>query len=425
MNFEQIMIRLGVDGTAIKGGLAKVSATVKAWGTSMVAGFKSYMTDSVSSFMKGFVGAQAIEGAIGYLGKIRDKIIEIRRISSLTGAGTTFAQSLMSIASRTGVPIDRMISGISHFNKVLGAAKMGDTDALKTLKDMGVITGTTSAKTLNFTSAIHNLGVSFDKLNDKQKQAYLLSQTFGKSYAAFQPVFEKGVGAVDEMSHYNPFTRIGPEAIRNYTTIWGTMKKISSGTMATIANAINLFSPIARMAGAFNKIKDLHDGKKSVEEQEKVNAAKYVEAAADEEGISVAEMKVKVLEEQTALMERQAELSSEIADRDKESVAEMATRARKLTGVKGPLEMMHTITPRMRTALRIETLEERAKVAFLRGDDKTSNNLQSEADQVRKANPWLKRSDVNPMSKTESELSRVNAQLEPVMRMAELINKNP
>ena len=85
---------------------------------------------------------------------------------------------------------------------------------------------------------------------------------------------------------------------------------------------------------------------------------------------------------------------------------------------------MRTVTPRMRTALKIDTLEERSKIAFLKGDDAKSTRLQSEADQIRKSNPWLKRMDVDPMLKTNNELEIVNRQLEPVKRMAELVNNS-
>ena len=69
----------------------------------------------------------------------------------------------------------------------------------------------------------------------------------------------------------------------------------------------------------------------------------------------------------------------------------------------------------------IKNLEEKSEIAWLRGDDKGSQKMQSEADRVRKSNPWMMRKDVNPMSKTEIELGRVNMQLEPVKRMAEIV----
>lgn len=439
MNFEQIMIRLGVDGTAVKAGLGRVTAMVKAWGASLAQGIRSYFTDAAGSIMKGFLGAEAVQGVISYLGKIKDKIIEINRISNLTGSGTNFTQSLMSIASKSGISVDSLIQGISHFNAILGKAKSGNAEAIIELKDMGVITEFTKVKTLNFTSAINNLSVSFDKLNDKQKQAYLLNQALGRGYAAFIPMFQKGSGFISSMSNSGFFTRISPQAINDYITLWQSIKKVSSGAMATVANSLDKafrnsagtksWQAVGIFFGLLGKLSTGHlrqtdyVAQHELENQDRINAGKALELTADKEGISVAELKTRILDEQTQLIERQAELTSEITDRDKESVAEMASRARKLTGIKGPLEMLHTITPRMRTALRIETLEERAKVAFLRGDDGTSNRLQSEADQVRKSNPWLKRSDVNPMAKTEAQLQIVNTQLEPVKRMAELVNK--
>lgn len=431
MNFEQIMIRLGVDGTAVKAGLGKVGAQVKAWGASMAEGFKEY----TNGIMKGFIGAEAVTKAIEYLDGIKDKILEIGRISNETGANTNFIQSLMEESEKAGVPFEALTGGIARFNKTLGAAKFGNTDAVENLRDMGVITGDTSLKTLTFTGAMHNLAVSFDKLNDKQKQAYLLSQAFGKSAAAMAPIFENGAAGIDEMSRGNFFTKISSGTIGDFQTVFSSIKTASTAAMATVANYLDIpFKYTRKWAQGLGEIstgvlpftaKWKQDFASMNAEQEGINEKKAIAAMADKEGISVAEMKTKILNEQTDLMEKQADLSAEIADRDKESVTEMASRARKLTGIKGPLEMMHTMTPRMRTALHIETLEERAKVAFLKGDDKGSSRLQSEADQVRKANPWLKRSDVNPMAKTEIQLAQVNAQLEPVKRMAELINKNP
>lgn len=435
MNFQQIMIRLGVDGTAVAAGLRKVSAIVKAWGASLAHGMKEY----TGSIMKGFLGAEAVTKSIEYLGEIKEKILEVARISHETGASTNFVQSLELDAREAGKTFQGMDMSLIRFNDTLGEAKMGSAEAIKKLYDLGVISNNTQVKTLTFTKAINSLAVQFDKLNDKQKQSALLQQSFGRGAAAMSPVFEKGAKHVEEMSKGNFFTKISSGAIDDFETAWTEIKIISTGAMATVANTIDSafkmsigYKGVSAVKDFFNLAGRLSTGhikqidyvaEHELENQDRINAGKALELTADKEQISVQELKSKILEDQTKLLESQAELTSEIADRDKESVTEMASRARKLTGIKGPLEMLHSVTPRMRTALRIETLEERAKVAFLRGDDKTSNRLQSEADQVRKSNPWLKRSDVNPMAKTEAQLQIVNTQLEPVKRMAELVNK--
>lgn len=424
MNFEQIIIRLGVDGTAVKAGLGKVSSLVKAWGTSISHGLKEYM----GSTMKGFLGAEVVEKAVEYLGEVKEKILEISRISEETGASTNFIQGLELDARKAGKTFQGMDMAIVRFNKLIGDAKFGSAEAIKKLYDLGIITKSSEARTLTFAGGMKNLAISFDKLTDKQKQSALLFEAFGKGFAAMSPVFEQGAKHIDDLSKGNFFTKMSSGAIKDFQTLWSSLKTASTATMASVVNTLDL--PFAWIRTLSKGVGVLSNGvlpgtkrwKEDMEslnkQQEEVNEKNEIAAMAEKDQISVEEERSKILELQNTLLERQKELSSEINDRNKESVSEMAQRARRLTGIKGPLEMLHTVTPRMRTALRIESLEESAKVAFLQGRDEKIKRLQSEADQIRAANPWLKRSDVNPMEKTESQLKSITIMLGPVNRLA-------
>ncbi len=425
MNFEQIMIRIGIDGTAIKSGLTKVGSLVKAWGTSLNASFKEYF----SGITKGFLGAEIIGKALEFLDRAKEKILTIAHLSKVTGANTNFIQSMMQEAEKAGVSFDRMESSLTRFNRLLGAAKSGDVEAAKRLHDMGVAASITDVRTQNFTGSMHNLAVAFSKLNDKQAQAYLLQQAFGKGYADMVPIFERGVSAIDDMSRGNVFTKITQGAIGDFTTLWRSIKGAGSAAMATVLNLMDTplhgVRVMGQLLGIVTSGTKPSEWSKTAKElasnEEKVTAQQQLQAMAEKEGISSAEMKNRILRERDSLLEKQAELTSQIADRDKLSVNEMEERARRLTGIKSPLERFRTVTPRMRMALGIRTLEEQSQVEFLRGNDQRSRQLQSEADQIRAANPWLKRMDVNPMLKTESELAIVNENLEPVKRMAQLV----
>ncbi len=423
------MIRLGVDGTAVKAGLGKVGSMVKAWGASIANGFG----ELAKGIMKGFIGAEMVSKAFEFLSEIKRKILEISHISKATGANTNFIQSMMIEAEKAGVPFEKLTQSIARFNRTLGAAKMGNTEALKTLANMGVVTSLADAKQLSFTGSMHNLAVAFDKLADKQKQAYLLQQAFGRGYQEMMPIFERGASAVDAMSGGNFFTKISGGTIKDFETMWRAIKSGSAVAMAAGANAVGtIFDGYkktawvlgeATTARGWNDETMIEDLASMQDEESEITNEKELQAAADKDGVSVAQKKTLILQQHADLLEKLAELSSQKTDRDKESVSEMANRARKLTGTKGPLENFHTVTARMRTALQIETLEERAKVAFLRDDDPQAERLQSEADQIRKSNTWLKRTDQNPMQKTEQELIKVNEQLEPVSRMADMITK--
>lgn len=428
MQFEQILIRLGVDATAVSSGLNRVSNYVKAWGSNLVEDLKG-------SFLRLFAAGAAVEG----LNKIREKISEIKTLAEETGTNTNFIQGLMQEAAKSGEDVEVLASGITRFNKLIGAAKSGAVSAIIQLKDMHVVTDKNSISTLNFTNAMHNLSIRFEELNDKQKQAYLLSQAFGKSYAALTPIFERG--NIDALNSGNYFTKIRPDTIGSFQTEYRSIVNFLNSAGATTANFIgslyigtrNWINAIARLGelihgpAAYSKAvtQDYLDfTQQNQKSEEKVTHEKMIQAEADREGISAAELKTKILNEQSDLLEKQSDLTATIADRDKESVSEMASQARKILGIKSPLERFHTVTPRMRMALRIDDLEDRAKIEGLRGNDAIASRYQSEADRIRASSPWLKRQDQNPMAKTESELSRVNQQLAPVAEMAKLVTND-
>lgn len=430
MNFEQILIRLGVDSTAVKTGLGRVSSYAKAWGVGLVNDLKGT-----------FGGMFAVGAAIEGLNKIRERMLEISNISRETGADTNFVQGMMQASEKLGISFDKAKMGLNRFNHELGAAKMGEADALKKLADIGVITDKTNIKTLTFAGAIHNLAVKFDQLNDKQKQAYILSQAFGRGYDAMQPVFAQGAKAVDDMSKDSPFTKLQPDTIGIFATAWAATKQAGIILGATIGNALGETVHVAYAAQQYfmrsasiiygwkyytglvkSDIESFTKTKSNSDEKSVATAELEIEAG--KQGIEIEELKAKVLERQRELTQKQLDLKGDIADRDKESVREMADQARKFSGAKSPLEMLRTVTPRMRTALKVDTLEERSKIAFLKGDDKLSDKLQSEADQIRASSPWMMRKDRNPMLKTEQELKTITIELEPVARMALMVNNS-
>ncbi len=137
------------------------------------------------------------------------------------------------------------------------------------------------------------------------------------------------------------------------------------------------------------------------------------------------QQKVAINERLKTLLFEQSQLQSEIADQNKESVSAMADMARKALGIQSPLQLAnHTVTPIMRQALKIDTLEEKAMVATRRGNTPLAERLQGEADQLRASNPNLRRADRNPMEKTEFKLNQIYEELQPISATADFVNKN-
>jgi hypothetical protein len=146
-----------------------------------------------------------------------------------------------------------------------------------------------------------------------------------------------------------------------------------------------------------------------------------VQAEKVQQSIEQEQTRVDIQTKFLELKEKERELTAEIADQGKSSVQEMAAEARKITGLKEPI---HTLSPRLMNALRIDTLEKRAKIAFEQGRDQLHDQLMNQAQQLRSADTGLMDKDRNPMKRTETELQIVNQQLKPVAEMAEQVNKN-
>jgi len=456
MNFEQIMIKLGVDGSAVKVGLGSVTQTVKAWIPTIrqqigsifsggagglanafkkpFAAMKAQMSllahDLLGSMGRMLGGYIAFESIKRGLESIKEQIIEVNRISEETGAGTNFVQSMMLQAKIAGVSLESLMAPIVKFNQLIGKAKMGDVSALEKLDEIGVAHNSGEANALGYEEAMKKLKVAFDHAGSSSKQDAILFDAFGRSSFRMSGIFRQSSEDFNKMFEDSFFTKLSTGTISDFMDMWRGLKVAGQSVMSTIGNIVDLPLKGVRVAAQF--VGAISDGARNMTQinqamqqtdkfEKEQGMQKALANQASEEGVTVEEEKAKILNQQNDLLEKQAELTSEIADRDKMSVNDMASKARQIMGIKSPMERMHTVTPRMREALKIKNLEEKSEIAWLRGDDKGSQKMQSEADRVRKSNPWMMRKDVNPMSKTEIELGRVNMQLEPVKRMAEIV----
>jgi hypothetical protein len=428
MNFEQILIRMGVDAKGVVTGLNKTSSLIKGWSAGLVNDMKS----GIGRMAVGFFGFQA---AMGFMSKIKNQILEIKNLQTETGASSNFIQSAMMKASVLGVSFNNIASGLKKFNTLLGNAKLGMPDAAIKLKDLGVISKKNEISTLSYSDALGKLADKIKNTADVQKRAALLEKAGFGTDAATMDIFGKGSAGIRQMEKSNFFTKISGAAIGDFSNIVTGIKTAGLVASATLVNALSKYSVIgvvrnlSRAAGILStgqlptpaKMKELQ---KSLDESaQKLTAQKALQKAADEEGITVQEKKAQIINAQNELLWKQKELVAEMADRNKVTIQQMAERTRRLTGQIDPTKLNYTISARDREALRIDTLEKKAQVAFERGDDKTHRSLTAEALQARKAFIGGTLKDREPMAKTEIELAKVNLQLEPVKRMAELVNE--
>lgn len=404
---------------SLKGAFTRTSAYASGWATSL------------SHELKGKLGGFLAAGfAVEAFAEIKNQIIEIKRLSEETGTNTNFIQSLMVESKITGTSIEALTMPLIHFNKTIGDAKQGLPGAVNLLHDMGIVTKGSEVSTLNLTTGMMKLKEQFDKLGDVQKQDALLNDAFGKSAFRMSAIFRQTGKDFSAMFEGNFFTKISSSAIDTVGDLQSGFKMVGQTAMSVGVNAVNaILTPYKKLSQAIGilstgqlptlaKLRQIDQ--QSIEDGEKKAKQALVQNLAEQDGITVQEEKTKILNEQNELLERQAELTADINDQNKPTLQAMADHARKLLGIRKPQN--NTVSKQDREALRIDTLEERAKIAYEHGDTKAGRSLTNEANQARAGlGDSFARKDKFPMAKTEIELAKVNSQLEPVKRMADLI----
>ena len=124
---------------------------------------------------------------------------------------------------------------------------------------------------------------------------------------------------------------------------------------------------------------------------------------------------------QSAAERRAEELKAQLGDQGKGTLDDLAAQGRRFTGT--PHRRNYTLTARMKGALKIQDLEEQARVAWEKGDDAGMKKYQEQANELRSAK-WmnLRENDKNPQQKILSQLEIIAARLAPVQVMAESVN---
>jgi hypothetical protein len=428
-DFEQILIRMGVDARAVVGGLNQVGAYARGWAASLI-------TDLQGKFGRFISAVGFITIAEGQLEKMKEETMEVARLSDELQASTNFVQYLQKQAERTGIGIESLVRPLVVFNREVGNAKRGLPDAIERLSDMGVISNRGQLAALSYAQAMQNLKGQFDKIGDAAKQDALLNEAFGnsayrvaflfrESRAQFNEIFDEENGPF-----FTGYTMEGisetSKLFASFVSAWRDIRSTTANVFGSLVfvsrTGIELFGQLWK-----NQRLDLDKAQQSVkniEQDQLTTVARSGEAQSQD--IEVQQQKADIISNQNQLLERQTELTAEIIDRNKSSISEMADQARRRLGIPTPRE--YGVSARERQALRIDTLEKQATIAFNQGNDLLSNQKTSEALQLRAALPWAKLQDRDPLQKTNSELKDVNTKLAPVSAMANLVlseHRNP
>lgn len=359
---EELLLRLGIDSRAVSTGLQRVTSLIRGWATSI--------GHHLRGALGGFFAFAAIERGFE---RIKERILFIRRMTNETGFNSNFIQGAMRKLELEG--------------------ESGE----KLAKPLAAITAMAGAKGMTAVQYISLLADRYEKLNTQEARNLMLQQLGIKNWQTLIPLLEHGARGIEEMSKGNFFTKLTDKTI---DTVHG-FERFGKIFQMIGTTAANIFGFIMHGTG---REKAMYGDKKSEEENKK-----------KESGLLSAEQK-EAQAEINQLLEKQLDLKNQLLDVGKKSISQLAAEARHLTGHK-PIH--HTMTARLRTAMRVEDLEDRAERDWERGivDNPKDSKFFSEAQQIRKSNSnWLSAKDSDPTRQTNFLLQQLNDKIDSMVQ---------
>jgi hypothetical protein len=417
MDFEQILIRLGVDAKAAMMGMTSFKSWAKGWATDFASTLKHHLGGTLGA------GA-ALFGLERLFDSFKERALMVSRLSRETGLSTNAVQGIQSALKASGESAEEAAKPLGKFVALVGQAKMGMTDAREKLVTWGLATKAENWNTLNTAKALQRLGEQFDKLGDHESRAALLQQIFGKSWQQMTPLLEQGAAAMEKLDKGNFFTKLTPGAIGGFSEGWSGLRRIGQGLYSGLGNiigtAIGIPARLSEEIGRSTVEKQLHGNTVIEKTKDALSTARYIwfgiNKESDKHNESL-EKQGKLLSENLKIQQLQneaANLQNQIGDRHRFTVGQLADRARELMGNKQALGLagVYTVTGPMAQAVRIQTLESRAEQAAAYGQTGTSERLYSTADKLRLQSGFLKSTEQDPTKILRDHLDIVKKQLD-------------
>lgn len=408
MDFEQILIRLGLDAKAVTAGLTRVTSFVKGWATGLVHDLQHHVIGRLAGLV---IFERLFEG-------FKEKALFVQRTAKETGLSTNMIQGMVNELGFVGEGFEGISKPLGKFNELIGKAKLGSIEARTKLMDLGIVTKAEEIDSLNLTKALAAAKIQFDKIGDASIRAARMEEMFGKSWERLMPVLELSKDRFDELDKSNFFTKLRPATLDAFQSITGNVKRGQGSIGTFLANILGAVSPVA-LASRLMEFKTLSSATISWFEKQKylllgIKSAEIEQLHAAQENLGTAQETTEAYLQQTKLKREQLDLENRIADRSKFTIDQLAEKGFRLKGRRFPeaLRNIHAITPAIANAMNIKTLETAAKDATAMGDLQRASELQSRADLLATRNFALKSIDREPMKDVYDKLDDIHFTME-------------
>lgn len=231
----QLLVELGVNTAAFKGGLDKATYQAKQFATDLKASF-STIGDSVRNLAGSFGGlggplasafggvTSAIEpllgsmgtlaggaagiaaafaaagiGAIGAAVHFSEVAARLDELSQATGINVASLSLLGDVASTKGIGIDQMAKALERMDKSALKAAQSGPNTTNAYKDLGIAVTDSSGKMRSAEDIFNSISEKFASMPDGPKKTAEAMQIFGRTGAELIPLLNEGGAKLEEL----------------------------------------------------------------------------------------------------------------------------------------------------------------------------------------------------------------------------------
>jgi hypothetical protein len=395
------------------------SATVLAQSMGKLGTVLSSLVNPVVGAVVGLAAGAAAVYKLGY--NARQTITR----SGDVGFSTTGYQTFIRQASRESGGAQAAGSSLDTLSQNIGSLRSGDMGQMRKFRKYGIATTTANGAALSNEQIFQNVLGKFEGTGDPAKRAAMALDMFGESYKKILKTLNEGQNgmnaamgkSVQSSGNLAMFSQVGSFIGDTSMGFWNGIKRGAGSAWNSYKN--NYAGYMQAVNPGLRKLAQETERSEQLAQQERdlVAAGKIKPRRMTQKQFDT--LHPELAADLKSARMHQEDLQNELADRGKVGLGDMADQGRRMSGHIRP--RLYTITGRMRTAMKIDDLEARANMAFMRGDDSGMQKFRGEADAMRKANPWMAAADRDPTRKVEEQLITANKSLEEIAKMADFV----
>lgn len=407
--FAEIMVA-GREGLAGRFARLNYTMSVLAQRSGMLGKALTWLATPFGAAITAVTGAGII--AFEY-GQYANSVIRSARAA---GFSTSGFQSYVHGAETFGEE-DAAKSGLANLVQMIGSAQNGDLGATKSFMGRGInIAGLTNEQ------IYAEVRKRISSEGSASRRAEIGREFFGSSY----PGMEKTI-----LNDATPGGTYSPHELANLheinpsgKSLWQHIKDFAGGALVVGGKLLSqkMDEPdVAIPLAILHKLSGSADLSESASllaaqgpileaKRKKFYGANYQKKTLKDMGFQGEQLQSQLDAATFSSNEDQASLE----DRGKESLFDLAEKGRKFSGLIH--RRNYSMTPRMRTALKIQDLEERATIAWEKGDDAGMKKFRDQADAMRKdpKNAWLEFADKTPTAKIQVAVEKSAVSLKAI-----------